>query len=283
MSIPNYICAFGSSKDHARRLDPSVIVFPPKVDGKCYTCVLNFAMNLAPKPGKVSPNSIQMLPTSLYLYIFLRNKGTDMRSYYIFPHRLEFNCLNDHTVLCWSYIHIYHLWFLFPAYSTIRIRNIFITPYQFKGKLYHLAQIYSEDLWEDWPENIPRRPDFHYVDPQTTSVLETVVPRSRAFGKVIHVYKPHWLLPLFWNCLFQLILLGLFHLFNLILGQKLIFPRLLFGPAKATSICESETANSALSSRPFLSSLLSIRSRVLQPEQNSHTDHDHESQPDIES
>lgn len=30
-------------------------------------------------------------------------------------------------------------------------------------------------IWENWPENILQRPDFHYVDLQTTSILRPVV------------------------------------------------------------------------------------------------------------
>lgn len=50
---------------------------------------------------------------------------------------------------------------------------------------------------------------------------------------------------------------------------------------QATSNHQSETASSALSSPPFLSTPLSVCSRVLWPELSSHTDYNHEFQPEI--
>ena len=50
---------------------------------------------------------------------------------------------------------------------------------------------------------------------------------------------------------------------------------------QTTPNCESETASSALSSSPFLSTSLLVCSRVLQPELSSHTDYNHEFQPEI--
>ena len=36
----------------------------------------------------------------------------------------------------------------------------------------------NNPVWEDWPENIPQKPDFHYVNPQTIPILEPVVHRT---------------------------------------------------------------------------------------------------------
>ena len=111
-------------------------------------------------------------------------------------------------------------------------------------------------MWEDWPENIPRRRDFHYVDPETTPILGPVVARA----------------PLEADSSFP------------INTPRLISPNQLDSVPEVdipqtTPNRESETASSLLSSPPFLSTPFSVHSQVLRPEQDtSQSDYNNEFQ-----
>ncbi len=49
--------------------------------------------------------------------------------------------------------------------------------------LFYRAQLIQDTeindlVWEDWLENIPRKRDFHYINPETTPILGLVVIRT---------------------------------------------------------------------------------------------------------
>ena len=95
-------------------------------------------------------------------------------------------------------------------------------------------------MWEDWPENIPRRRDFHYVDPETTPILGPVVARAPLEAdSSFPINTPKPISP-----------------YQLDSVPKVDIPQ-------TTPNRESETASSLLSSPPLLSTPLSVRSRVL--------------------
>ena len=130
----------------------------------------------------------------------------------------------------------------------------------------------NDPVWEDWPENIPRRPDFHYVDPQTTPILGPVVHRAPLEAN-LSVQTP-LASPSALELPFPINTPRPVSPYQLDTMPEVDIPQ-------ATPNRESETASSALSSPPFLSTPLSVRSRVLRPELGSHTDYNHEFQPEI--
>ena len=92
----------------------------------------------------------------------------------------------------------------------------------------------NDPVWEDWPENIPRRPDFHYVDPETTPILGPVVDRAPLeANSSFPVNTPRPISP-----------------YQLDTVPEVDIPQ-------TTTNRESETASSPLSSPPFLSTPLS--------------------------
>ena len=116
----------------------------------------------------------------------------------------------------------------------------------------------NNPVWENWPENISRRRDFYYVNPKTTPILGPVVARA----------------PLEANSSFPISTPRPISPYQLDTIPEVDIP---------TPHCESETISSPLSSLPLLSTPLSVRSRVLQPEQDiSHADYNHEFQPEID-
>ena len=95
----------------------------------------------------------------------------------------------------------------------------------------------NDPVWEDWPENIPRRRDFHYVDPETTPILGPVVARAPLEAdSSFPINTPKPISP-----------------YQLDSVPKVDIPQ-------TTPNRESGTAGSLLSSPPLLSTSLSVRS-----------------------
>lgn len=103
---------------------------------------------------------------------------------------------------------------------------------------------------EDWPENISQRDDLHYVDPETAPVLGPVIARAPLeASSPSQINTPRPISPY----------------------QLDVVPEA--NIRQITPCDESETASSPLSSPPLLSTPISVRSRVIRPEQDtSHAD-----------
>lgn len=105
----------------------------------------------------------------------------------------------------------------------------------------------NDPVWEDWPENISQRDDLHYVDPETTAVLGPVIARAPLeASSPSQINTPRPISPY----------------------QLDVVPEA--NIRQITPCDESETATSPLSS---LSTPISVRSRLIRPEQDtSHAD-----------
>ncbi len=135
-------------------------------------------------------------------------------------------------------------------------------------------------LWEDWPEDILRKPDFHYIDPQRTLILGLIVscaplednsPRNTPLDSLstsevvpsINTSRP---------------VLS----FQLDITSEIHIPQVVTQTTLSTLIRHSETVSLGLSSSPSLSNFLSVCSRVFQPYLRSFAEDNHEFQPKID-
>lgn len=118
----------------------------------------------------------------------------------------------------------------------------------------------NNPVWENWPENIPRRDDFHYVDLETTPVLRPLIARA----------------PLEANSSLPTNTRRPISPYQLDDVPEADTPQII-------SDLELEPASAPLSSLALLSTPLSVCSRIIWPKQDtSHADYNHEYQSEID-